>query len=126
MQILSLSNGKRVANFSSPHPFTFTDGSVLPAVSNELAKLLEVDFHEEDQFGNGDVSLSFSLSGLVKERVEMWDREFQEGNGDVVFVPLPMLTALREYGINIRVSPFRAIRIEDRINKLVSINKQCI
>lgn len=126
MKVITLSNGKTVANFSSPHSFTFADGSVLPAVSDEEAEKLKVDFHEEDLLGNGDVSLSFSLSEYVKKEVEIWVRLHEVGYIDVVFVPLPMLTALKEYGLNIRTSPFRAVRIEDRILKLISIDKQCI
>ena len=47
---------------------------------------------------------------------------------DVVFCPLPMIVALKEwYSENwLILSPFRSIRIEDRIKKLVSIHKQCI
>lgn len=37
-QITKLSNGLRVANFSSPHPFTFEDGSVIPAVNDLIVK----------------------------------------------------------------------------------------
>jgi hypothetical protein len=126
MHVITLSNGKRVGNFSSPHSFTFTDGSVLPAVSVEEAERLKVDFHEEDLLGNGDVSLSFSLSDVVRERVidlnDMWCKE----EIDVVFVPLPMLTTLKNIGWDVRNSPFRAVRIEDRILKLISIDKQCL
>ena len=47
-EIITLSNGKKVANFSSPHPFTFTDGSVIPAVSNEESERLKVTFIETE------------------------------------------------------------------------------
>ena len=66
--ITTLTNGKKVANFSSPHEFKFTDGSILPAVSDELA----------------------------------------------------------ETYYDLKNSPFRSVRIEDRIKKLVSIHKQCV
>jgi len=134
MQIIKLSNGKRVANFSSPHPFTFTDGTVLPAISNEESERLKVDFHETLENDRGDVSLSFTISNDVREEMRKWEWEWQQGNVDVVFCALPMLVALSShiddpsqgYVYDILYSPFRAIRMEDRIKKLVSIDKQCL
>lgn len=127
MQIVTLSNGKKVANFSSPHDFKFTDGSILPAVVPELATLLQVTFIE-DLHDNGDVMLSFDLSDVIINEMAWWNDCHLAGDVDVVFCPLPMITAIKEsYGtLWIKASPFRAIRIEDRINKLVSIDKQCI
>ena len=55
-EIITLSNGKKVANFSSPHPFTFTDGSVIPAVSKEESERLKVNFIEtEHPDKSGDI-----------------------------------------------------------------------
>lgn len=127
-RIVTLSNGKRVANFSSPHSFTFTDGSVLPSVGNEMAMSLQVNFIEK-VYDNGDVELSFALSASVLEEMRRWFEIWENGKVDVVIVPLPMLTALynnhsKEY---VRLcTPFRAVRIEDRIKKLLSIEKQCL
>ena len=45
-QITKLSNGLKVGNFSSPHPFTFEDGSVIPAVNNNDSQRLKVNFNE--------------------------------------------------------------------------------
>jgi len=127
MEIITLSNGKRVANFSSPHPFTFEDGSVLNAVSNSESERLKVTFIEEELFG-GDIKLSFKLSNDVKEEMDKFMDEFFLDNLDIVFCPLPMITALKEeFGEDVVKSmPFRSIRVEDRIKKLVSIYKQCI
>ena len=148
-EIITLSNGKKVANFSSPHPFTFTDGSVIPAVSNEESVRLKVNFNEKVDT-NGDVELSFTLSGNVLSEMVYWLKKHTLGLVDVVFCPLPMITAIKDaiadydgvsdlpdllwvmesYGIwnshLLKDSPFRAIRMEDRIKKLVSIEKQCI
>lgn len=125
MEIITLTNGKRVANFSSPHEFKFEDGSVLKAVINCQAELLKVTFHERTA-DNGDTSLTFSLSDVVLSEVERWLNLYLAKQVDVVFCPLPMITALKESGFNIKGSPFRSIRVEDRINKLISIYKQCI
>jgi hypothetical protein len=124
--IITLTNGKRVANFSSPHPFTFTDGSVLPAVSNEYAEALKVTFKEREDKDTGDVELSFELSFNVMQEVATWHGMWEDGVVDIVFCPLPMITALKDMNYNIKNSPFRAVRIEDRIKKLLSIHKQCI
>lgn len=127
MEIITLSNGKRVANFSSPHPFTFEDGSVLNAVDNSESERLKIIFIEEE-LPSGDIKLSFKLSDDVKrEMIAFYDLWFNN-ELEVVFCPLPMIVAIREemgenYLIN---SPFRSIRVEDRINKVISINKQCI
>lgn len=123
MHTITLSNGKKVGNFSSPHPFEFTDRSVLPAVSPELSKELSVLFNEVE-LQNGDVELTFSLTDRVLGAIQEW----MSTDVDVVFCPLPMITAIkerlgREWLID---SPFRCVRIEDRINKLVSTDKQCI
>ena len=45
-QITKLSNGLKVGNFSSPHAFTFEDGSVIPAVNDIDSQRLKVDFIE--------------------------------------------------------------------------------
>ena len=147
--IITLSNGKKVANFSSPHPFTFTDGSVIPAVSDEESVRLKVNFNEKIDT-DGDVELSFTLSDEVLMEMTYWLKRYSRGLVDVVFCPLPMITAIKDamadydgvydlpdvlwtieaYGNSnshlLKDSPFRAIRMEDRIKKLVSIEKQCI
>lgn len=125
MNIVTLSNGKRVANFSSPHEFVFEDGSVLPAVDALEAKRLEVTFVEIDM-GSGDLSLTFRLSQAVADSMYEWTHKWLEGAVDVVFCCQPMMEALKSMGFATKLSPFRSIRIEDRIKKLVSIHKQCI
>ena len=126
-EIITLSNDKRVANFSSPHPFTFEDGSILKAVDNSESERLKIIFIEEELEG-GDIKLSFKLSDDVKrEMIKYYDLWFNN-ELEVAFCPLPMIVAIKEemgenYLIN---SPFRSIRVEDRINKVISINKQCI
>lgn len=127
-EIITLSNGKRVGNFSSPHPFTFTDGSVLPPVSNDEANRLKIKFIE-DVDEDGDVNLDFDLTDDVVDEMGVWMFLHKESKVDVVLCPLPMLTAMRSgmwSNWMIKKSPFRTIRMEDRIKKLVSIDKQCL
>lgn len=123
--IITLTNGKRVGNFSSNHPFTFVDGNILPAVSNEDCKRLAVTFNEcvdED----GDVSLFFSLNDKVISEMDIWTELWLSDKVDIIYCPLPMIQALYGMGYDVKNSPFRAVRIEDRVNKLLSIEKQCI
>lgn len=134
MTIITLSNGKKVGNFSSPHPFIFEDGSVLPAVSPEEAERLKVEFIETTTVSitstpiPGDVDLAFNCTDEISTEIDKWIELWQKRRVDVVFCPLPMIIALKEtYGrYYVLNTPFRAIRIEDRIKKLVSIHKQCV
>ena len=128
MEVITLTNGKRVANFSSPHEFKFTDGSILPAVTPEEAEQYKVIFIETIDENNGDILLEFKLSDDIIKRMLLFMDMHTNDDVDVVIVPLPMLQALKDAAPfhEVKASPFRAVRIEDRINKLVSIDKQCI
>lgn len=130
MTIIQLSNGKKVGNFSSPHPFTFEDGSVLPAVSEREAERLKIEFIEAPVIGGheGDVSLRFVLPSEVITEIADWVEVYNKKEVDIVFCPLPMIVAMRdEYSERFMLTgPFRAIRLEDRIKKLASITKQCV
>ena len=96
-EIITLSNGKKVANFSSPHPFTFTDGSVIPAVSKEESERLKVTFIENEHSDeSGDMSLRFELSRDVMFEMRYWVAMYNVGYVDVVFCPLPMITAMKD------------------------------
>ncbi len=137
-KIIELSNGLRITNFSSPHPFTFTDGSILPEVSIEEAERLKIDFIEqpyEHMTANGvnynDIELSFELSDEVLNEVGRWNEKFRNRLVDIVLCPLPMITALKNVttGFNevlLQATPFRAVRMGDRIKKLAEIDKFCI
>lgn len=137
--IATLSNGLRVANFSSPHSFEFEDGSVLPAVSEESCKKLSMDANEdiykypkygiEDKLGAVYISilLSFKSNPNVDEAIDYW---LNRNDIDIVIVPLPVITMLRNTmnwdNDMIYHSPFRTIRIADRITKKICIDKFCI
>lgn len=127
--IVTLSNGKRVANFSSPHEFVYEDGTVLPAQPNDVSEKLKIIFNEFPM-EDGDIILAFTLPPEVEIEMQRYYRMWLDKEVDVVVCPLPMITAIKEsaiYGIDyLYHSPFRSIRIEDRIKKLVSIHKQCL
>ena len=132
-KIIKLTNGLRIANFSSPHPFTFTDGSILPEVSIEEAERLKIDFIEKpykNMTANGvnynDIELSFELSDEVLNEVGRWNEKFRNRLVDIVLCPLPMITALKNDEVLLQATPFRAVRMGDRIKKLAEIDKFCI
>ena len=122
----------RVANFSSPHPFTFTDGTVVPAVEDDKARkcMLNVEETSIPQRNSRfrTVKLDWELSEYVADEIDYWYTFFAMRKVDVVIVPLPVMTALK--GIwdekKIMKSPFRVIRVEDRITKTIHIDKYCI
>ena len=133
LKIVRLSNQLLVGNFSSPHQFTFDDGTVLPSVSDYDSMRLKVDFNEtiidigrtKPPYNVKTVSLNFTLSDEVKWEMDTWIKMYEHNDVDIVLCPLPMIQALKQEGyvdgwtIN---SPFRAVRMKDRIKKLVSIN----
>ncbi len=139
-QIVTLKNGLRVGNFSSPHDFKFDDGTILPAVSDEEAEQLKINFVERSDAHSSqqadktykvwwDVTLDFKLTGNVHQAISGWEEAYEKHEVDIVLIPLPMLTAMKNnnrYNSRISNMPFRCIRIEDRTNKLVSSEKFCI
>jgi hypothetical protein len=134
MKVIRLSNQLLVGNFSSPHAFTFDDCNVLPAVSDYDSMRLKVNFnetivddkivkhHQNSQYIS-TVTLDFTLSEEVKWEMEMWHTMHKHNDVDIVLCPLPMIQALRAEGYTeewLINSPFRAVRMKDRIRKTVS------
>jgi len=121
--VVTLSNGLRVANFSSPHPFNFEDGSVLEACQPDRVAAGALEREEETRpWGMWDrddivaVVPYRSRPGAAACR-PMWDRDdivavvpkfslseqvwnllvdLEKDNGvDIVLIPFPVLEALR-------------------------------
>lgn len=120
--ITTLTNGLRIMNFSSPHPFTFTDGTVLPAVDADTARALMLDFVEVEHINSGwtDVQLIFKLNAAVQAAIN----KAQASDVDVVLVPLPVLSAVKAAGLPI--GKLRVCRVADRVAKTICIDKFCI
>jgi hypothetical protein len=123
--IITLSNGKKVANFSSPHSFKFTDGSILPARSKEDSEALSLKEIETPINDKGDIEISFEITGMIEAEMFHWMKGYSNCYVDVVFCPLPMITTLKKEGYDIINSPFRTVRMADRITKRSSIDLQC-
>ena len=121
--MITLKNGLRVENFSSPHDFIFEDGSVLPGVDEATAREYVVRPIEK-LCDNGrwvDVELSFSMTGKVMERLS---RLQKDETIDIIIVPMPMMTAIKAAGMSI--GKCRVIRLVDRVKKIVSASHFCI
>lgn len=129
MPVITLVNGLRVANFSSPHCFKFSDGKELPACDEERAKLLMLDSQEEIVFSttmiNGDIveciRLKYKMSSVI--RIALKHAESTPGI-DIIIVPLPVMEAIKQE--KMRIGKFRTIRMYDRIHKTCYSNKFCV
>lgn len=145
LKIVRLTNGLIVGNFSSPHDFTFDDGTVLPRVSDYDSMRLKVNFEEtivddkivrqntsipcDDTNYISTVQLYFTLSQEVDWEMETWMKLYEHNDVDVVLCPLPMIQALQQNSDDLKSlldGPFRAVRMKDRIKKTASINTFCI
>lgn len=152
MPIVTLTNGLRVGNFSSPHVFNFTDGSELGACHPDRVKTSMLDSIEREtvQTIRGidvhNVELEFALSDSVKKLIQdvFWTWR-KEDHVDIVLVPFPVLKAMTdascEYRVGIRYPddsvlgfnpkaadehPFRVIRSADRQTKAIHIDRFCL
>lgn len=136
--VATLKNGLRVANFSSPHPFTFDDGTVLDACPKDtvLGGILDTEEKEYKQKRNGveftDIDLSFKLSDTCKIMLDFICRRH---NIDIVLVPLPVLQCLQTVPhipgpqldfVKRCLLKCRAVRMKDRITKVIYSDRFCI
>lgn len=130
--IITLSNGLKVANFSSPHSFTFTDGSVLPACSNERSIKYSLIVNEDKLFNvkNNiaftDVNISFTLD---KESIRELDKLHKRTDIDIIICSLPVISAIKYANLDleyITIGKCRCIRVANRITKEIEINKFCV
>ena len=120
--VITLENGLRVAHFSSPHPFNFVGGSLLPACSPERAKALMLETTEDESVRETwtDIEISFKLNESVISAIdELEDRD----DIDIILVPLPVLQCLKGVG---KVGKARCIRVADRVSKAVYTDRFCI
>jgi len=121
--VVTLPSGLTVGNFSSPHSFTFVDGTVLPGCDEDRSRALmlrAVEVETPGPKGTTDIALSFEMSDEVRDAV----RAVQYADVDVVIVPLPVMQAVKAEGLPIR--NLRTCRVADRVAKTVHGDKFCI
>lgn len=118
-----LVSGLVVANFSSPHPFTFTDGRVLGGCDAERSAALSLEQREVEHAQNGwiDVKLTFEMSPAVSDELNQLNAD---PSIDIVLVPFPVMGAIKAAGLPI--GKFRVCRTADRQTKVVFADKFCI
>ena len=123
MPILMLKNGIKVANFSSPHSFTFDDGTVLESCnetrSAELLLNKTTSLVERIKDVVDLVHVGFEINDKMIEAIHEADKEAQERGIDIVIVPLPVRTVIRENNIEVN-SVFATIVMTDRVKKICS------
>lgn len=142
VEVVELLSGLRVANFSSPHPFTFEDGSVLPRVKPELVKHLSLNVVEhihDMQYENEilkpftTIQVEHEMTLSISQRIDECMMEHKLRHVDVVITPLPVMYALRTIWSLQKIyhSPFRTGRLKDRDRegsgeKVLFMDKFCI
>ena len=133
---ITLSNGLTVANFSSPHPFNFTTGKVLPACEKKWVKKMSLDIAENNlntaytmMIGRrkhnpvkiSDIQIKVHVTQIV---IDALDKLNKDTNIDIVLVPFMLLQALKDGGWPHKKC--RVIRVADRITKEIYPDKFCI
>lgn len=121
--VVTLSNGLRVANFSSPHTFKFVDGTELPACSKERALHLMLGAleHEENGIkGTTDIVIEWTMTVAVQQALEALQAR---DDIDLVLVPLPVMTVIKDFEMDI--GKCRVIRVANRISKEIYIDRFC-
>lgn len=132
MPTIVLGNGLKVANFSSPHTFTFDTGEVLPACSSERAESLMLKATEVEITHPKwvDIDLNFEMSPAIADAHTQACLQAVEEGIDIVLVPFPVMKVFRESLYSrpedIMKSPFRVIRSADRVTKSIYSSRFCI
>ena len=120
----TLSNGVVVGNFSSPHAFTFTDGTVLQACAEDRARWYMLSAREIERpgiKGTTDIELTFEMTDDIAREIAM---VCARRDIDIVVVPLPVMKAMVAAGMDI--GKCRSIRMADRITKTIHTDRWCV
>ena len=140
---INLNNGLQVVNFSSPHPFNFVTGEILPACNKEWVEKMSLDIEEDEKPWMSPIAISLAkvwptkyssdivdvkLTVSIPNRVlSVLDRLEAFGDVDIVIVPFMVLDALKSAGVFPEIySKPRVIRVADRISKEIYSNKFCV
>jgi hypothetical protein len=128
--VVTLTNGLRVANFSSPHPFSFVDGTVLERCDPDRVKVLALNTSElVERSSDGrwnDISIAWRLTLDVEQALTVLQRN---PDVDIILVPLPVMTAIKEQPLADTAflwSKVRVIRVADRETKAIHIDRFCV
>ncbi len=126
---ITLSSGLNVVNFSSPHPFNFDSGEILPGCSPERSRALSM--------GGDDVTKTQTLRNgkvveLVTKRFTMTEGILRElyllqnnVHVDVILVPFPTLQGLQRLEKIGMFSKVATVYVVNRETKAISNSKFC-
>lgn len=146
---IKLSNGLTIANFSSPHPFTFTTGEILPACKPRWVKRMSLSIEEtivhkgplnswnkrlqqriyletnDNSLNMSNILIVMTVPRAVINALVALDKD---SDVDIVLIPFMVMQALRD---DIRVNTFsikkcRVIRCADRVTKEIYPDKFCV
>ena len=125
--VVVLSNGIKVANFSSPHPFNFQDGNVLEACAPERVKAGALDVVDVETDWPGlpgvrAVTPHFRMNVTLYQLLQELEDDV---NVDVILIPFPVLEALRRDEALGNYPKAATIRVADRTTKAIYIDRFC-
>ena len=134
--VIELKNGINIANFSSPHPFNFITGEILPACEDKWSNNMKLDIEEIEHTGliktvkwhdsrkstvQVDVELKISIPKHVREALYIL---MHYDDIDIILVPYMVLQAMKDHSMI--TDKCRVIRCADRITKEIYSDKFCI
>ena len=127
MPTITLASGLKVANFSSPHPFEFDDGSRLESCEESRSRTTMLKPEEVEVGGDGRftlIALELRMSPEVHQAIEAARVQRTEEGIDLVIVPFPVLNAMSDQGMD--TNGFVTIRMADRVKKINSATRFCV
>jgi len=134
MTKITLNNGIRICNFSSPHSFRFNTGEELPACDPERSQelmLVQEETEMHNPKGWTDIYMTFKMSYTVKAELVKLSHDPEI---DIILVPFPVMEAAKNMTSN-DLAPelaekifakIRVCRTADRVTKTIYSNRFCI
>ena len=129
---VNLTNGLRVANFSSPHAFNFVDGTVLPACDEPRSRALSMDRADEESPWPGPLFGVKAAIQQVKPKfllndatlAALWEAQ-ETWDVDIVLVPFPLLQAVQQDDSRLfkSLTKIGTVIMEDRVTKAAAIDR---
>ncbi len=125
MTKVTLANGLRIGNFSSPHPFKFNTGEVLDGVSPDESRHLSLERVEEESADTDSRFKNVEIYFRMTDEVYFELKEAEARNDvDLIIVPLPVKSALEDAKCWRGTSgKFRTCVLSDRVNKTIHSDK---
>ena len=129
---VKLNSGVRVVNYSSPHPYIFHTGEVLPACSDEVARETKLEANHGKVYNDKgwiDVSISYCLSKMQHEELP---KLIAFNEIDIILVPYPVLNALKSelnwktYWFDLVWEKIRVCKLHDRVTKVIRSDEFCV